>query len=311
MYSGWLCMRRRLNLRQIEAFKAVIEHGTISRAAAVLHVSQPAMSKMIANLESDADLVLFDRLKGRLAPTQRAMRLYDEIDRIFSGVQQVENAVDAIRREDQGRIAIGVMPALSGSFVQQVTMGFLQRHPQAFCVVESQTSQRIAEWLLTRRLDVGLVSSDVDNPYLVSESLLEHPLVCTMPPGHALAAKKFVQPADLDELPFISFDRETGDGQRIAALAAEHKVRLNVVLVANIAPTLCEFVAAGHGVSLVHPLMVKGFGDRLVIRPFEPAISSHFQLCHSKDSRNTYMIGGFADVVRETARHFLTERGGS
>src|ERR1700752_1319171 len=108
-------MRRHLTLRQIEAFKAVIEYGTLSRAAAAIFVTQPAMSKIIGNLEADADLVLFDRVKGRLIPTQHGMRLYEEIDRIFTGVRQVENAIDAIRREDKGRITIGVMPALSGS----------------------------------------------------------------------------------------------------------------------------------------------------------------------------------------------------
>jgi DNA-binding transcriptional LysR family regulator len=303
-------VRRHLSLRQVEAFKAVIEHGTISRAASVLHVSQPAMSKMIANLESDAALVLFDRLKGRLAPTQRGMRLYDEIDRIFSGVRQIENAIDAIRREDQGRIAIGVMPALSGSFVQQVTMGFLLRHPQAFCVVDSQSSQRIAEWLLTRRLDVGLVSSDIDNPYLMSESLLEHPLVCIMPPGHALAAKSVVRPADLDGVPFVSFDPEIGNGRRIAAMVAEHRVRPDVVLVANVSVTLCEFVAAGHGIALEHPLIAKGFGERLVVRPFEPAIPLDFRICRSRDSRNAHLVEDFVAVARETARRVLTDADG-
>ncbi len=90
---------RRLNLRQIEAFKAVIEHGTVSAAASVLHVSQPAISKLIANLEADAALRLFDRFKRRLTPTEPGIRLYAEVDRIFSGVQEVENAVDAIHRQ--------------------------------------------------------------------------------------------------------------------------------------------------------------------------------------------------------------------
>ncbi|HEV2674746.1 MAG TPA: LysR substrate-binding domain-containing protein [Aliidongia sp.] len=300
-------MRRHLSLRQVEAFKAVIEHGTISRAAAALHVSQPAMSKMIASLESDADLELFDRVKGRLAPTQRGMRLYDEIDRIFAGVQQVENAVDAIRREDQGRIAIGVMPALSGSFVQQVTKGFLERHPQAFCVVESRSSPRLAEWLVTRKLDVGLVEPGVDNPYLVSEPLMEHPLVCIMPAGHALAAKSLVRPADLDGLPFVSFTPEGFTGQRVTEMFAEYRVRLNVVLVASMASTLCEFVATGHGISLVHPVMVKAFGERLVARRFEPAIPLNFRICRSRDGRNARLVDDFVAVAHETARRVLTD----
>jgi DNA-binding transcriptional LysR family regulator len=300
-------VRRHLSLRQVEAFKAVIEHGTISRAASVLHVSQPAISKMIANLESDADLVLFDRPKGRLAPTVRGLRLYDEIDRIFSGVQQVENAIDAIRREEEGRITIGVMPALSGNFVQRVTTGFRQRHPKAFCVLESRSSQRITEWLLTRKMDVGLVSSDIESPYLVGERLMEHPLVCIMPAGHALAAKRRVRAADLDGLPFVSFDPESASGQRIVAAFRDQGAQPQIVLIANIAPTLCAFVAAGQGVSLVHPIMAEGFGDRVVVRPFEPSIPYSFQLSRSRDTRNARLVEDFVEVAHEIARQVLTE----
>lgn len=300
-------MRRHLSLRQIEAFKAVIEHGTISRAAEVLHVSQPAMSKMIANLESDSELVLFDRLKGRLAPTKQGMRLYDEIDRIFAGVRQVENAIDVIQREDQGRIAIGVLPNLSGNFVHQVTTEFLKRHPRTFCLVESHSSQRIAERLVTRKLDVGLVNSDVDNPYLISEPLLDHPLVCVMPIGHPLAAKSLIYPADLDGLPFISFDPETSIGRRVAAMVARHGSRPNIVLVTNVARTLSEFVAAGHGVSLLHPLTASGMSDRLVVRPFEPAVSNHFQVSRSRDGRNTRLVADFVKAAHDVARLVMAE----
>ena len=82
-------MRRHINLRQIEAFKGVIENGTVSRASQLLNISQPAMSKLIAHLEADTGLRLFDRVKGRLAPTEHAMRLYEEVGRIFAGVRQL------------------------------------------------------------------------------------------------------------------------------------------------------------------------------------------------------------------------------
>jgi DNA-binding transcriptional LysR family regulator len=299
-----LPMRHSLSLRQIEAFKAVMEHGTISRAAEVLHVSQPAMSKMIANLEADAGLLLFDRLKGRLAPTARGMRLYDEIDRIFAGVRQVENAMDAIRREDQGRMAIGVMPALSGSFVQRVTTAFLKRHPQVFCVVETRSSQRIAEWLVTRKLDVGFIMSGLDNPYLVSETLLEMPRVCVMPIGHPLAAKDIIRPPDLDGLPFVSFDPETSAGTPLYAMFAEYRIHPHVVLVATVSQTLCQFVAAGHGVSLIHPLMAKEYGQHLILRPFEPAKLQNFQICYSREGRNTRLVADFVAATREVAASF-------
>jgi len=300
-------MSRRLNLRQVEAFKAVIESGSVSRAALMLNISQPAMSKLIAHLEEDTGLSLFDRIKGRLAPTERGMRLYKEIDRIFAGVRQVENAVDAIRREEQGQLLVGVMPALSRSFIQQATMGFLQHHPNVFCSVKSRSSEWIVEWLVTRKLDVGLVSFRIDNPYVIAEPLTQHPLVCIMPTNHPLAAKNVVEPNDLDNIPFVSFDPESQASQCITTMFKTYNVRPNIVLVANVSPTLCEFVAAGLGVSLVHPLMFSGLQSRLSVRRFEPVVSFNFQLCRIRDSRNAGLVESFLREARATAARLSRE----
>jgi DNA-binding transcriptional LysR family regulator len=294
-------MARRLNLRQVEAFKAVIEQGTVSRAAEVLNVSQPAISKLIAHLEEDIDLSLFERIKGRLAPTPYGMRLYEEVDRIFAGLRQVENAVDAIRRDEQGRLLIGVMPALSGSFIERATTGFLARQPGVFCSVQSRSSQWITEGLVTRKLDVGLVIAPIDNPYVVTEPLMGHPVVCIAPLDHPLAGKTVVTPQDLIGVPFISFDPESHTSQRVVGTLDAHGVVPNTVMVVNVSPTLCEFVAAGVGVSLVHPLIVGGLRDRLAIRRFEPAIQLDFHLCRISDSRNARLVDAFLAATREAA----------
>ena len=294
-------MPRHINLRQIEAFKAVIENGTISRAAQMVSISQPAMSKLIAHLEADTGLRLFDRMKGRLAPTEHAMRLYDEVGRIFAGVRQVENAVDAIRREEQGRLAVGVMPALSGSFIQRATTEFLKARPSVFCSVESLNSQWIVDRLIARRLDVGLVHDHVDNPYVTLEPLMEHPLVCIMPLDHPLTAKSHIEPRDLHQIPFVGFHPDADVGQLVERMLETHGIEPQIVLIANVAPTLCEFVAAGLGVSLAHPLVVSGLKHRIAVRRFEPEMPLRFQLCRSADSRNARLVEVFAQQVRDTA----------
>jgi DNA-binding transcriptional LysR family regulator len=294
-------MARRINLRQVEAFKAVIEYGTVSRAAEIMNVSQPAMSKLIAHLEEDTGLQLFDRLKGRLAPTRRGMRLYEEIDRIFAGVRQVENAIDTIRRDEQRRLLIGVMPALSGSFIQQATSKFLARQPDVFCSIQSRSSQWITDGIVTRKLDVGLVIAPIDNPYIVAEPMMGQPVVCILPLGHPLAAKTVIVPTDLIGVPFVSFDPESHTHQRVTSALKEHDVEPNTTMVVSVSPTLCEFVAAGVGVSLVHPLIVSGLREKLAIRRFEPTIQLDFYLCYVRDSRNARLVETYLTVTRETA----------
>lgn len=294
-------MPRRLTLRQVEAFKAVIESGSISTAAELLHVSQPAISKLIAHFEADTNLKLFDRLTGRLVPTESGMRLYEKVDRIFAGVRQVESAVDAIRREEQGQLAIGVMPALAGSFIQRATKHFLKDHPNVFCTVQTRSSQWIVDFLATRKLDVGLIRSSIDNPHVTLEPLMEHPLVCIVPLDHPLAAKSQIDPADLEQIPFVAFHPDASTGRLVERVFETCKIKPKIVLVASVAPTVCEFVAAGLGVSLVHPLMVSGLEQRLAVRRFQPEITSSFQLCRGLDVKNAKLVESFAQAVRATA----------
>lgn len=294
-------MPRHINLRQIEAFKAVVEYGTVSRGAEILNISQPAMSKLIAHLEEDTGLKLFDRLKGRLAPTERAMRLYDEIGRIFAGVRQVENAVDAIRREEQGRLSIGVIPAFAGAFLRRATMKFLESHPNVFCSVQAVSSQWIVERLIARELDVGLVGPAVVNPYVTLEPLMQHPLVCIMPTDHPLAAKKKITPRDLDKTRFVGLQADTYVGRLAEDMFAHEGIEPNIVMVADTMPIQCEFVAAGLGVSLVHPLVAHGLHRELAVRRFEPEIIYNFQLCRSADNRNAHLVEAFAQDLRSTA----------
>lgn len=300
-------MPRPLNLRQIEAFKTVIEQGTVTAAAEILNISQPAMSKLIAHLEMDTGLHLFERIKGRLSPTEQGMRLYDEIDLIFAGVGQVEKVVDAIRREQQGRLLIGVMPALSGSFIKSAVMAFLAKRSDVFCSIHSESSQWIVDKLVTGQLDVGLVSLQVDNPYMMSEPVMEHPLVCLLPPNHPLTEKTHIEPQDLGTVPFVAFRSDSLTAQLTTAMFTRYKIRPNIVMVANISSILCEFISAGIGVTLAHPLTVGDVQDRLVVRPFEPKISLGFRLCYGRDGRNRKLVDQFLQETRDTAERLSRE----
>lgn len=202
-------MKRHISLHQIEIFKATIEHGTVSRASEAISISQPAASKLLTCFEENTGLKLFERNRSRLIPTKTGLTLYEEIDRIFSGIREVENAIAAVKREDQGQLSIGVLPALSGSFIQRITAGFLQTSPNVYCSIKSTSSQRIVESIRNRKLDVGIVSSRVNDRYLSSEPLGGHPLVCIMPINHPLAEHEVIKPENLNETSFISFNGDS------------------------------------------------------------------------------------------------------
>lgn len=299
-------MSRLINLRQIEIFKATIEQGTISRAAEIISISQPAASKLLVQFETNTGLKLFNRNQSRLVPTPLALRLYDEVDRIFASVREVESAIESVKREDQGQLSISVIPALGGTLIQEVTMNFLKSKPKVYCSISTSASQKVIESVRTRKIDVGLVSSRINEKYLVTEPLLEHPLVCIMPKNHPLAQFETILPEHLDNTPFISFKHDSYIGQKIENLFKTYKVKPKVVLTADSNPTLRQFVVAGLGVSLVHPLFIAGIETQLTARPFSPSIPMDFLLCYARDARNADLIAEFIKETKETTEKLLT-----
>ncbi len=294
-------MPRALNLRQIEIFKAVMELGTVSRAGEALNISQPAASKLLMQLEADNGLKLFERKKGRLVPTDQSLHLYAEVERIFAGVRQVESAIDFIKREEQGRLVVGLAPGLAGAFIREATTRFLAQRPNVYCMIQSRRSRWLVEQVLTRQVDVSISAARVDNPHFVSERFAQLPLICIMPPGHPLEKFDVIRPEHLQGMPFVSFDLDSYTGQKVDGVFQDEKVTPDVVINCDAVSTVTECVSAGLGVSLVYPLFIAGIEDRVVSRPFLPNAPMDQFLSYARDARNMELILAFAEQAKATA----------
>lgn len=298
-------MRRPIQLRQIEAFKAVVESGTVSQAADVLRVSQPAVSKLLAHLEEDTELELFDRVRGRLVPSTAGMKLYGHIDRIFASIRQVEHAVDLIKREEQERMVVGVLPALSGMFISNATKRFLVGDPDAHVTLVGRASQFVVEWLLSNQLDVGIVNSGVDHPQIETLPLGSGHLSCILPKEHPLAARGIISAGDLNGMPFIRFSDENPIRRKVEHALMQSGARPRFVLEATLATTVCELVADGLGVSVMDPLLAYGQKHRLAICPFVPNIKSDLRICRLHTSHGSALTDKFVQAVQQTASEML------
>lgn len=292
---------RNPSLRQLEAFVAVIETGTVSAAAAALRISQPAASKLIRDLEADTQLALFERDSGRLVATDRGMRLYEEVTRIFGGVNQLARAVEGIRREEKGQILVGVMPGLGGAFLRRVLTKFRQTHPDVYIQVDTRSSQFLSEAILLRRLDVAITATPLNHPTVHSEVFPLPPMVCIMPKGHPLSALDVVTIDDLGDTPFIAFVSTTQTRLRLEQAITSTK-RLNVVIEANQAQSVAEFVAGGFGVTIARPAFFETVAaSKLDMRPFLPEVPDEFSVLRPVRGRNNMLVDSFVAAVRHAS----------
>lgn len=287
-----------LNVRQIEAFKAVIETGTVSRAAARLRVSQPAISKLIQHLEQDTGLALFDRSPGRIRPTGDALLLFEEISRLYRGLERLETAALDIRNSRGTMLTVGVMPALSTGFIQDLIVAYQTSNSAARVALHARSTMKIADMLISGGLDIGMSSHPVDSPEIEQIALDRRPYVCVMPHGHRLAGHAALRPQDLAGERFINFTPASDLRTQIDEIFAVAGVQRDIVTEASMAPSICAMVARGTGVALLNPLYLGAFHGLVTCRPFTPAVSSEVRLLLPRHRPRTSQVARFVALAR-------------
>lgn len=145
-----------MNIREIEIFRAVMQEGSVSRAAQRLLISQPAASKYIAQLERRLGLALFARTGSRLIPTPEGRALYDQVDRLFVGLSQVEQFMKDLGGERRGHLTIACLPLLSLTVMPKIVANFMRDRPAVSIALQTRSSARIVEWVSARQVDVGV-----------------------------------------------------------------------------------------------------------------------------------------------------------
>jgi DNA-binding transcriptional LysR family regulator len=287
-----------LNLRQIEAFKAVIETGTVSRGAERLSISQPAVSKLLQNLEYSTGLLLFARSPGRIVPTAEAMLLYEEIRRTYRGLESLETFVGDIRALHRSTLRIGVMPALSTGFVQDILSTYVEAYPETQVAIHARSSLKIVDWILSGNLDVGLSSHPIDNPELNQIPLHKDPYVCIFAKGHRFSAQSDVSFEDLEGENFISLSPESEVRIAIDRLFQTAGVRRRLLLEASMASTICALVARGLGVSFLNPLAVAGFRHLIDYRPFPAPLYESIRILLPRDRPASLVTEAFVNAAK-------------
>lgn len=289
---------RQPSLRQIQAFKAFVETGTVSRAAELLFISQPAASKLLTHLEEDTGLRLLDRGHGRMNVTERGMRLYEEIDRIFSGVDQISQAIETIKKEDRGRLTIGVMPGISERLLAKATEAFLKTHPEVYLSFVIRASQFIVDGILTRQFDLGVVSKPLDHTQFDTILLSDSPLIALLPHDHILVQKDLLTLADLNNVPMIGFSQGSPTRHLIESKMKAKKYHANIVMDAATAPTVAEFVSAGFGIAVMSSIFYGKKLEGVVTRPIEGEMKRPVHVVRPKGARRAALIDTYIDSFK-------------
>ena len=290
-----------MNVREIEIFRAVMLQGSISAAALKLRIAQPAASKYIAQLERRLGLALFRRSGNRIAPTPEARALFEQVDRLFVGLDRVERFMSDLAQSRRGHVTVACMPLLSLTVMPEVVTDFTTARPDVSISLQTRSSARIAEWVSARQVDFGIGICSARKSGVLVEPLVNLELYCALPAGDALEDRAEVSPQDLAGRDIVVLSNHDGSQIALDGLLDRHHVTPRRRIEVFWTSVALELTMRGAGISLVDRLTaarVVGGLERL--RPFSPKIGLELSLMWSDHWEASLIARQLAKAVRET-----------
>lgn len=297
-----------LTHRQIEVFRAVMATGHVTRAAEQLHTSQPTVSRELARLEQVLGYALFDRVRGRLHPTARAMALVEEVHASYQGLARIAATALALKHFAQGRLQLACLPALAQALLPDALRRFGERQPEARISLETIESPALEAALSEQRYDLGLVERRDAPPACTLRTVMCADEVAVVPQGHPLASRPLLSPADFACQPFVSLAPTDPYRQQIDAMFAGAGVERQMRLDTPSAVAVCALVRQGLGVGIVNPLTaLEMAGPGLAVRRMSVSIPFHVALV-VPDRRAPHPLRVALEQALEGAAESVQER---
>ncbi len=290
-------MTRPLNFPQLQAFRAVMQTGTTIGAAAVLNTTQPSISRRLAELQNFSGLKLLEKHQGRLRPTREGMLLYRTIQKHFEGLEQIETAIAMLRRSGAGTLRIGCTPVLALGVLPDVVEVFRERFADAHLIINTHATPRLMDLLRQELFDFILTTGTLVEGDFDVMAMKTLPAVCVLPHGHRLANEAVVDIGMLRGERLISLASSDAITLTLKALLQANGIDTGFAIETSSSITVCAMVASGNGVGVVTPFVAGMFAQKVLIKPFVPAVNVTVSLATSSQSAPSLLAGHFVKVL--------------
>ncbi|MBU3029547.1 LysR family transcriptional regulator [Paracoccus marinaquae] len=245
-----------LTLRQIEVVRAVMLTGTITGAARMLNVSAPGISRLVKHTEESLGLRLFERRGGVYVPAVEAGAIFDQIGRVFGGVENLNRAVASLQRGEAVDLSFASSPSVAQFIAARAVRGVRQRYPDLFIDLNILKIEETIDYLMLERGEFVMMSTAIENAGISNEAAAEGRLAAILPEGHPLADRPRVSIRDLAQYPMIGVDPDDPYGRvcaqplRAAGLPVRYSMR------GRFAQTVVSLVRHGLGVAVIDEFSV-------------------------------------------------------
>jgi DNA-binding transcriptional LysR family regulator len=289
--------------RRLQVFHTVARLLSFTKAAETLHMTQPAVTFQVRQLEEYFNTRLFDRTHNRISLTDAGARVFQFSDKIFELYGEMENAVREMTGEISGSLTIGASTTIAEYMLPALLGDFRAKYADVSIHLKVSNTDGIVSMVENNTIDLGVVEAPVSNKNLVVDECRRDYLVAIVPPGHAKANLKKITLDELLEYPFIC--REEGSGTR--EVIAEYMARLptcqtcmNVAMELGSPEAVKGAVEAGMGISVVSNATIQKelrLGTLVAIE-LDPPLERPFSFVHQKQKFRVRVMEELLDFAR-------------
>ncbi|MEP2027591.1 MAG: LysR family transcriptional regulator [Paracoccaceae bacterium] len=291
-----------MNIKSLRAFRATLSEGSLAAAGHVLHLSQPAVSRLISGLEGELRLDLFDRSGRNLTPTPEGLAFYREAGRILDNLDEIPNIAAEIRAGRTESLRIVAMPRVARALASPAVGKFVRRNPDTSISLDVRARREAGKWLAGREYDIGIGALPVDHPDIRTELLLRVKAQAIVPADHALANAKDLSVDELVDVPIIRLMHglllrdQLDDMFRSAGVVPRQQCEVASSSLA------CALVADGGGVTIADELVAANVDQRRIRAiPITPERWMSFGLLFPMNATPTDACCQFVDVLKSHA----------
>ncbi len=290
-----------MNLRQLEVFYAIMQAGTVSGAARLLHVSQPNVTRVLAHTEQQLGFALFERVKGRLVPTQEAKALLPEAEKVYQQLGQFRSLTNKVKQGTQ-HLRIGAPPVLAAHLLAPTVALLSKEHGISFELLTANRDE-LCSGLLKHELDVAIAFGEETPPALMGHVLLKENLALIAPKSAAIPAEKTVILGELisHDLPIIGLDSRDPLGLLLHQTLSARDEHYQHAITVRSYSAAAELVKHQAGFAIVDPWTAKQYrqDDAVSVHALEPNMSFSVSILFAEHTPQSIATKQFITALKQ------------
>ncbi|MDS1909752.1 LysR family transcriptional regulator [Vibrio parahaemolyticus] len=290
-----------MNLRQLEVFYAIMQAGTVSGAARLLHVSQPNVTRVLAHTEQQLSFALFERVKGRLVPTQEAKALLPEAEKVYQQLGQFRSLTNKVKQGTQ-HLRVGAPPVLAAHLLAPTVALLSKEHGISFELLTANRDE-LCSGLLKHELDVAIAFGEETPPAIMGHVLLKENLALIASKSAAIPAEKTVILKELisHDLPIIGLDSRDPLGLLLHQTLSARDEHYQHAITVRSYSAAAELVKHQAGFAIVDPWTAKQYrqDDTVSVHALEPNMSFSVSILFAEHTPQSIATKQFITALKQ------------